>query len=429
MVDVAVHRARARAAEAGLTPRFEVATNGLFDEGRCRFVGDYFDTVVLSLDGPEAVHNRHRPRKGGRGSYDTVARNARLLAQMPVELCLRICVTQDTVGSLETITHWLCQTFRPSAIAFETLQPTPESEAAGLRPPDPWELAVRCVRASSLATSLGVTPVYAAASIEAVRHSFCPVGRDTLIVSPDGRVSACYLPQREWTKRGLDLNLGQLDGRGRMHLDPAALERVRNLTDSPPRCRHCLARWHCAGGCHVNHAYPECPDTYDAFCIQTRIITACRLLEELGGREAVQRLLDHRPALERLALHISDHLADWERSSQRSREAGGPCPSPQEKSAPGPRPVASYRCHPEVAWAVESVGLTLIRRDTGRRLALGYPEAALWELLSREVPLPRLTGMMAAIAGLELQAARAWVTETIGRWVQGGWLVQGRDDD
>ena len=45
------------------------------------------------------------------------------------------------------------------------------------------------------------------------------------------------------------------------------------------------------------------PDFYDEFCIQTRIITTCRLLEEMGCHEEIQRLLDDRPALERLVLH------------------------------------------------------------------------------------------------------------------------------
>lgn len=96
--------------------------------------------------------------------------------------------------------------------------------------------------------------------------------------------------------------------------------------------------------------------------------------------------------------------------------------------ASGHRPANSYRCPPDVVWAVESAGLTLIRRDTGTRLALGYPEAALWDLLSRKVPLQRVIPMMAAIAGIELQAAHAWVVETIGAWARGGWLVQGRGD-
>lgn len=84
-----------------------------------------------------------------------------------------------------------------------------------------------------------------------------------------------------------------------------------------------------------------------------------------------------------------------------------------------------YRCHSDVVWAIESVGLVLIRRDTRKRLVLHYPEAALWDLLSRQVAFDRLIKMMAAIAGLELSAAREWVTKTINGWARESWLIGG----
>lgn len=210
VVDVIVHRARLLAARSGLIPRFEAATNGAFDEDRCRFIGDYIDTVVLSLDGPKEIHNLHRPMKIGDGSYPIVARNASSLSKSPAELCIRACVTQDIVKNLYQISRWFCETFSPSTITFEPLQPTPQSEASGLQPPDPWEFASMYVRASFLISSLGITPIYSAASIDVLRHSFCPVGRDSLIISPNGRISACYLLEREWKDRSLDLNLGHI---------------------------------------------------------------------------------------------------------------------------------------------------------------------------------------------------------------------------
>jgi uncharacterized protein len=315
VVEVAVHRARAVAARRGLIPRFEVATNGVFDEDRARFVGDYFDTVVLSFDGPLEVHDRHRPGRGGCGSFDAVARTAHWLGRSPVELCFRVCVTQGSVAQMEEIARWFCEEFHPSVINFETLQPTPESEAASLQPPDPWEFAVHCVRACQVVAQQGVQPVYAAALTEAPRLSFCPVGNDTLIVSPEGRVSACYLPDHEWQARGLDLDLGCLENDGTMRLDPQAVARARCLVADKPRCERCFCRWSCASGCHVNHSYPGCSPEYDAFCLQTRLITACRLLSGLGCEPWVDALLDRRAALEALALQPSDCLEDWEGTS------------------------------------------------------------------------------------------------------------------
>ena len=301
VVEVAAHRTRAAAAERGLTPRLEAATNGVYSEDRARFLGDYFDWVVLSFDGPPDIHDRHRPAAGGRGSFEAVARTARILSRSPADFSLRICVSQHNVSRLAETARWFCDDFQPATIDIETLQPTPESEQAGLLPPDPYAFAANYWRAAREAERYGVRATYSAALTEAPRATFCPVGNDALIVSPDGRLSACYLPEGEWQARGLDLNLGRFDD-GAIRLEADCIERARSLPAAQPRCQQCFCRWSCAGGCVVNHSYPGCPETYDGFCIQTRILTACSLL----GASLADDLLGDRAAMEALAFERSD---------------------------------------------------------------------------------------------------------------------------
>ena len=310
VVDVAVHRTRAIAVEKDLRAHLEVATNGAYNEVRARWVGDYFNVVVLSFDGFRAVHDRHRPAAGGRGSFDQVANTARVLSSSPADACFRICVAQDNVEQLAETVAWFSEEFRPTSINFETLQPTPESRRAGLRPPDPFAFAAHFREARRVACQHGVETVYAAALIDEPRISICPVGNDTLILHPDGRVSACYLLERDWRARGLDLNLGRLGAGGAMGLLAEDVTRVRQLVDVKPRCRNCFCRWTCAGGCHVNHSFPGCPTTYDDFCIQTRLITAGSLLDELDLGPMADELMTDRAEMQRLALRPSDRLED-----------------------------------------------------------------------------------------------------------------------
>jgi len=77
-----------------------------------------------------------------------VAATARVLSASPAELCLRICVAQDNVEQLAETVDWFAQEFQPCSIDFETLQPTPESERAGLRPPDPYAFAAQFLGAA-----------------------------------------------------------------------------------------------------------------------------------------------------------------------------------------------------------------------------------------------------------------------------------------
>jgi uncharacterized protein len=290
----------------------EVATNGVYGEDRARFIGDYFDWVVLSFDGPREVQDRHRPIDPARGSFDAVVRTAAILSHSPAELCFRICVAEDNVGQLAEVVHWFCEEFTPSAIDFETLQPTPESQRAGLHPPDPYVFAVQYWRARQVAAERGAEAIYTAAATGVPRLSFCPVGSDALIVSPDGRVSACYLAEQDWKARGLDLNVGWLRADGRMDLDMEAVERVRQLVANKPRCERCFCRWSCAGGCHVNHFFSGGSPAYDDFCVQTRLITACSLLDKIQSGRIAEELLANGRAMAALALRPSDCLEDWE---------------------------------------------------------------------------------------------------------------------
>ncbi len=310
VIDLAFHYARLRAAEFGCTVRFEVATNGTFNEDRCRWVADSLDHIVLSLDGPADIQNWHRHRKDGRGSYEAVVRSARLLSEGANELSFRVCVTAETVGRMPEIATWLCQEFRPDSVSFETVQPSAASRAAGLAPPDPWVLARRFADAAWILEAYGVAPVYAAADIAARRVSFCPVGQDVPIVSPEGSINACYLLSHDWEAKGLDLRLGEI-GNGSVLLDDDAVAAARSLNVwNKALCARCFCRWHCAGGCHVNHVLSSAPGDYDRLCIQTRILTLWNILRAMERHDLAREVMKSPGALERAVWRTGDTIAE-----------------------------------------------------------------------------------------------------------------------
>jgi uncharacterized protein len=284
----------------------------VFSEERARWASDNLDTIVLSLDGPADVHDHHRPQEDGRSSYEIVQRTVRILSAGSADLFLRACVTSQTVGRMPEIATWFCEAFRPRGVCFEPLQPSAQSRAARLEPPNPWDFARSFIQAAWILESHGVKPVYAAADIQARRVSFCPVGRDVGIVSPDGAISACYLLQRDWEARGLDLRLGRMaDGGVQLREDAVAAVRRLNVTNKP-FCARCFCKWHCAGGCHVNHAPTGAPGTYDPLCIQTRIIALRNVLKALEQDHLVHEWIEDREAVERSACRNSDLLCDLE---------------------------------------------------------------------------------------------------------------------
>lgn len=312
LVRFVVDYTRTRAAELNLAIRFEATSNGLYSPSLCQWVADHFDTVVLSLDGPAPIHDHHRPALNGRGTSPIVERTAKLLGQGKGELILRTCVTNATVAQMPTIAQWMAQEFRPSTVCFESLTLSPLAQAAGLTPPDPWAFAQNFAQAAAILAAHQIRTVLSTAELADLRVSFCPVGQDALIVSPDGAIHACYLLEADWREKGLDMTLGQVDAQaGQLVIADAALQRVRQLNVyHKPLCAHCFCRYHCAGGCHVNHDTAAPPGQYSDLCIQTRLVTITRLLHQLGQEAVATAWLADPTALHKAAWQHTDRLLE-----------------------------------------------------------------------------------------------------------------------
>lgn len=313
VIHFAVGYAELLAEAAGISARFEVTTNGLYSASRCRWIADHFDAVVLSLDGLPDVHDRHRPALNGKGTFDPIARNAKILSEGSVELIVRACVTADSVGSLADFAQWIAETLRPSTVCFETLSFSAQADASGMKAPDPVEFARSFERAAQVLREYGITTVTSTAVLDGPRLSFCPIGKDALIVSPDGAVDACYLLREEWNASGLDLRIGEVCSDAQngavFGFDSSAVERVRQMTVyERPLCAECLCRYHCAGGCHVHHATDADAGNFDALCVQTRLITVAGLLRRLGRDDLADRWISDGDFATRGVWQRSDRL-------------------------------------------------------------------------------------------------------------------------
>lgn len=308
VIHFVVSYANMRAEEYGMTVNFEATTNGLYSANRCRWIAEHFSTIVLSLDGTPDIQDRHRPGINGAPLSDIIIRNAKILSEGPVELVIRACVTAETVVRLPAIAEWISQEFRPSTVCFETLSLSHVAADIAFAPPDPWEFATYFDQAARILHESGIETVISTADLYAPRVSFCPVGKDALIVSPDGAVDTCYLLQKDWESSGLNLRLGWLRESG-FELSPVAIQHARDLNvDTRPLCADCFCRFSCAGGCHVNHDTSRPPGGYDDLCIQTRLITVTRLLRQIGQDSLADTWLADRDAAETAVWQPNDRL-------------------------------------------------------------------------------------------------------------------------
>ena len=103
------------------------------------FFERYGFAVTVSLDGVGEVHDRLRPTKGGRGSYDRVIANVRpLLAQQRrMQVSARVTVTPANLGLRATLDHFIGLGFQ--SVGFSPMLSAPtgrgEMQAPDLRGP------------------------------------------------------------------------------------------------------------------------------------------------------------------------------------------------------------------------------------------------------------------------------------------------------
>lgn len=325
VVHFVVHYATMKAIASGIEIRFEATSNGLYNRKRAYWIADYFDTIVLSLDGTAENQDKNRPGLNGKSVFDTVVRSAQIFSERSIELILRTCVTANSVSRLPEFAVWISERFRPSTWCVETLTESPLNEAVQLEPPDPWEFARYFHQAADILEPYGIAMVNSTTNFSDIQHTLCPVGRDALIVSPDGAIDACYLMVEDWSRNGLNMRFGQLkshnseankrNGKVHIDIDQEALDGIRQLNvHNYPLCSDCLCRFHCAGGCHVNHKRSAIPGNYDAICIQTRAITIASILKQLGQHALAGKWLGDRPALETSVWQKSDRAVkrEWD---------------------------------------------------------------------------------------------------------------------
>ena len=308
----AVAYARLQAREQGLECRFEVITNGMFEEKKARWIADVFDTVVLSLDGFPDVQERQRPALNGKPTYPTILRNGRILMDGPAEFALRACISAENVEQMVEFAAWATQELRPNSLCFETLAATPLSRQAGLEAADPFRFVQNFWAAKQVLAGQGIETILSTEAAGGLQESFCPVGKDALIVSPDGSVDACYWLEEQWRERGLDLHLGEM-GEAVFQFEPGAVQHARETAGvNKNACADCLCQYSCAGGCHVRRGIVPNGRNNAEVCFQTRALKIARLLSEMGQEKLAETWLGNRMEVEKAVLAASDRLADAE---------------------------------------------------------------------------------------------------------------------
>jgi len=248
-------RAHALAQKRGRRCLLHVTTNGtLLDEMKAAALKRLGVSVLVSLDGPEEIHNRTRPARHGNSYQQTIAGLHQLNDAVHSSRVSMRATFIDSNPNLVKRLEFFNALYHAGLIASVSIEPAILSEGCSAVPSakqdrdalrHEWEEAARWYVAQ-LRDRPGERPVplfYFRKLMQRIMQyqwmgNECGAGRGYLTISPSGTLHACH---RENLTR-----IGRLD----IGIDKAARKPwAENCLAAHKECQSCWARYLCGSGC------------------------------------------------------------------------------------------------------------------------------------------------------------------------------------
>lgn len=277
-------RASAMAEEKRVGIGFSVTTNAtLLRHDDAEFFERHGFAVTISLDGVGEAHDRLRPFKSGRGSYEQVMKNVRplLKVQERMQVSARVTATPSNLRLRETLDEFLSLGFHSVGFSPMLSSPTGASEMHAAELDRMLEEMIACGREFERRMLRGERYAFlnmtnALREIHKGTHRPypCGAGAGYLGVSADGGLYACH--------RFVEDAAGALgDVHSGVNRDAQARWLSTRHVHRQGPCRNCWARYMCGGGCHhevIHRGRPACDYIrgWLDYCLQAYI----RLLEQ-----------------------------------------------------------------------------------------------------------------------------------------------------
>ena len=263
--------------------RFTLTTNGvLLNDDILDFVNKEMGNIVLSTDGRKEVHDRMRPFRNGKGSYDLIMPKFKKVAESrnQTNYYVRGTFTHYNLDFSNDVLSLADQGFKQ--ISVEPVVAAPE-DAYALRTEDLPQifeeydkLAVEMIKREKegrgfnffhfMIDLTGGPCVYK-------RLSGCGSGTEYLAVTPWGDLYPCHQ-----FVGNEDFLLGNVDD-GIVKKNICEEFKQCNVY-SKPKCKDCFAKLFCSGGCAANsyNFHGNINDSYEVGCEMERKRVECAIM-------------------------------------------------------------------------------------------------------------------------------------------------------
>ncbi|MBO0884679.1 MAG: radical SAM protein, partial [Mycobacterium sp.] len=245
---------------------FVLGTNAtLIRPHHARFLADHDVKCIVSMDGPEQVHDELRRNHGGRGSWHMVDAGIRRLQDAGAEVSLSMVLGQHNLDRAEGIIGWFLDTYRPTGLGVNFMKPPTPDQTDYVQLIDPHRYAERmyaihkAFRDRGLFLELVYRKLQPFVEQRYRFHDCGAAGGTNLNVDAKGNVGPCksFLVMDRLAMRELDIN----------NFRSAVVAEWRKR--SPiyyTHCDGCAARGMCGNGC----AYDAMVHSGDEMAIDVR---------------------------------------------------------------------------------------------------------------------------------------------------------------
>lgn len=214
LMSIIVERARQLVKDGVLEfePKYGIVTNlTLMRDEVAHFLKNIKCDVVVSLDGPEDIHNKLRPTKKGQNSHRTVVNNIKKLSKMGVVIDIEVTFTNAHIKSGYTVLDMLqyAMQFGPNMIQIATAADnnpeigfkTPDSQDACIKMHlDALEYAIKELKDGRVIPYGLMREMIQAIVADrednanvAGRREYCTASTSNMSISADGSATACHM--------------------------------------------------------------------------------------------------------------------------------------------------------------------------------------------------------------------------------------------
>ena len=228
---------------------FEIQTNGFFSEKIANFIGDNFDIVYISCDGPPEINNYHRRTKDDCDTSDVIERNIKIISGT-TNVYIRSTITKYNVfRQIEMLEYFKgmnvnCVFSKPVLNKVDLKQKNKLSV-------DLKKYAEEFVKAYKYALKHNIFygNIYIV-NFDKPTKIFCRACKPYPHLTPDGFVSCCDRAYTGSTSLS-DLIYGRYNSkRKRIEYNQDKINNIkkRNILNMA-KCRNCEIKYSCGGSC------------------------------------------------------------------------------------------------------------------------------------------------------------------------------------